>query len=108
MLARLPNVKLGFDQKQRHRQTKTADGFRKTDHVRMNARVLEAEECARTPAPDLNIVDDQHDLMPSRERFETAQPFVTRDLHAALRLDSFHNHGGRKLHATAWLAQEGF
>jgi hypothetical protein len=97
VLARLPDVQLGLDQQQRHRQTITTDRLRQTDQIGHDAGALEREERARATAADLDVVDDHQHSVAIAQIADSTQPFDGRHVDAAFGLDRFQNQRRRQI-----------
>ena len=98
VVTRFPGVELFLDAQHRERQA-AADRFRHHDDVRLDARVFEGEQLARTGETGLNFVDDQQNAMLLRHFADALQPLGRRRVNAAFALNGFQDHRRRFAHA---------
>src|SRR5699024_9763881 len=86
VLAGLPDVELGTEQGQCHRQTRTGDRLRQAHDVGLDSGLFEAEERTGAAAACLHVVDDEEDVVLLRQLRQRAQPLGTSGPESALAL----------------------
>ncbi len=107
VLAGPENVMFRLDQRHGHGQPVAADRLGQADDVRVEPRLLEAEERARASATGLDVVDDQQDFPFAADGFEPFQPLEAGGVDAPLALHRLHDHGRGQVQAAAAVCQHG-
>src|SRR5262249_14382301 len=108
VLARSPDVDLTIHQQKRHGQTVSADGFGKADDIGNDTGLIEGEECSGTPAPGLNVVDNQQNSAAIAQGSKLPEKFVRGYINSALRLHGFENERGRFVHTRVRIRERVF